>query len=38
MEQIIEMELDGDTKEKFAVSVKSIQEGIQVLKDNKFFE
>ena len=38
VEKIIEMELDASTKEKFALSVSSIQDGIKVLKDNNFFE
>lgn len=37
VEKIIEMELDKETKEKFAISVKSIQDGINILKENKFF-
>ena len=37
MEQIIEMELDEETKAKFKASVESIQDGIDVLKNNQFF-
>ncbi|MBI3873986.1 MAG: malate dehydrogenase, partial [Arcobacter sp.] len=37
-EQIIELELDDEMKEKFGVSVASIQEGIKILEDNGFFE
>jgi malate dehydrogenase len=38
IESIIELDLDDSTKEKFAVSVDSIKEGIKILEDNKFFE
>jgi malate dehydrogenase len=38
VEKIIEIELDKATKEKFALSVKSIQDGINILKENNFFE
>ena len=38
VEKIIEMELDAETKEKFALSVSSIQDGIKILKENNFFE
>ena len=38
VEKIIELELDDDTKEKFAISVKSIQDGINILKENNFFQ
>ena len=38
VEKIIELELDAATKEKFAISVSSIQDGIKILKDNNFFE
>ena len=37
VEKIIELELDKETKEKFAVSVKSIEDGINILKENNFF-
>jgi len=37
VERIIEMDLDEKTKEKFAISVKSIQDGITILKENNFF-
>jgi len=37
-EKIIELDLDSQTKEKFAVSVQSIQDGINILKENNFFE
>ena len=37
VEKIIELELDAQTKEKFALSVNSIQEGINILKENNFF-
>ncbi len=38
VEQIIELELDEDIKNKFKISVDSIQEGIDILKENSFFE
>jgi len=38
VEKIIEIDLDDETKAKFARSVASIQEGINVLKENNFFE
>lgn len=38
VEQIIELELDEETKNKFKISVDSIQEGIDILKENGFFE
>jgi len=37
VEKIIELHLDEETKEKFAVSVKSIQDGINILRENNFF-
>ena len=37
VEKIIELELDDATKEKFAKSVESIQDGINILKENNFF-
>jgi len=36
-ESIIELELNNDTKEKFKKSVDSIKEGIEILKQNNFF-
>lgn len=36
VEKIIELELDDDTKEKFRVSVESIKDGINILKENNF--
>lgn len=38
VEQIIELELDDKTKAKFKTSVDSIQEGIDILTQNGFFE
>lgn len=38
IEKIIEIELDEETKKKFAVSVKSIEDGINILRENKFFK
>lgn len=38
VEKIIEIELDKETTEKFDVSVNAIREGIDILKENKFFE
>ncbi len=38
VENIIELELDEDIKAKFQVSVDSIQEGIDILADNGFFD
>jgi malate dehydrogenase len=35
VERIIELDLDEETKKKFAVSVASIQESIDILKENK---
>ena len=37
VEKIIELQLDKETKEKFDISVKSIQDGINILKENNFF-
>jgi len=37
VEKIIEVELDEKIQEKFAISVKSIQDGINILKENNFF-
>jgi len=36
-EKIIEIDLDKQTKEKFKKSVDSIKEGIEILKQNNFF-
>ena len=38
VEEIIEMDLDEETKAKFKVSVDSIREGIDILDENKFFD
>ena len=38
VEKVIELDLDAETKEKFALSVSSIKDGIKILKDNNFFE
>jgi len=38
IEKIIELELDEETKKKFKISVDSIQEGIDILDKNNFFE
>ncbi len=38
VEKIIELDLDEETKVKFKVSVDSIQEGIDILTENGFFE
>ena len=37
MEKIIEIALDDETKAKFKTSVESIQSGIEVLRNNQFF-
>jgi len=37
IESIIELNLDEDTKNKFDISVNSIQESIDILKENNFF-
>jgi len=37
VEEIIELDLDEETKKKFAVSVASIQEGIDILRKEGFF-
>lgn len=37
VEKIIELDLDEETKEKFTVSVNSIKDGINILKENNFF-
>ena len=38
VEEVIELELDDETKKKFALSVESIQDGINILKENNFFD
>jgi len=38
VEKIIELKLDDKIKEKFDISVKSIQESINILKENNFFD
>jgi len=38
VEEIIELNLDEETKAKFKISVDSIQEGIDILNENGFFE
>jgi len=38
VEKVIEMNLDDETKAKFARSVASIQDGIKILQENNFFE
>ena len=38
VEKIIELDLDEETKKKFKISVDSIQDGIDILKENNFFE
>jgi len=38
VEKIIEIDLDDETKEKFKISIDSIQENIAILKENKFFD
>ncbi len=38
VEKIIELDLDKEMKEKFAISVKSIEDGINILKENNFFQ
>jgi malate dehydrogenase len=37
VEKIIQLELNDDLKEKFALSVSSIKDGIDILKQNNFF-
>lgn len=37
VEEIIELNLDDKTKEKFDLSVKSIKDGIKILEENNFF-
>lgn len=37
IEKIIEIELDNELKEKFAISVDTVKKGIEVLNDNNFF-
>lgn len=36
IERIIELDLDDDTKAKFKISVDSIEDGINILKENNF--
>ncbi len=38
IEKIIELDFDEETKAKFDTSIASIQEGIDVLKENNFFD
>ena len=38
VEDIIELDLDEETKAKFKISVDSIREGINILNENGFFE
>ena len=38
VQEIIELDLDEETKAKFKVSVDSIQDGIDILTDNNFFK
>ena len=38
VEEIIELELDEEMSEKFKVSVDSIREGIDILKENNFYD
>jgi malate dehydrogenase len=38
VEKIIELELDDELKAKFKISVDSIQEGIDILSENGFFD
>ncbi len=38
VQNIIELKLDDDIKEKFKVSVNSIKDGINILKANNFFD
>lgn len=38
IEEIIELDLDDETKAKFKVSVNSIRENIDILEENKFFD
>ena len=38
VERIIELDMDDELKAKFQVSVDSIQEGIDILTENNFFE
>ena len=37
VEKIIELDLDEETRAKFKISVDSIQEGVDILKENGFF-
>ena len=38
VEKIIELELDDEMKARFQVSINSIREGIEILRENKFFD
>ena len=38
IEEVIELELDEELKEKFDLSVRSIREGIEILRNNHFFD
>ncbi len=38
IEKVIELELDDETKEKFKISVDSIQSSIEILNENNFFK
>jgi len=38
VEDIIELDLDEETKAKFNISVNSIKDGINILEENSFFE
>jgi malate dehydrogenase len=38
IEEIIELDLNEQLKEKFKISVDSIKEGIEILNKNKFFD
>jgi malate dehydrogenase len=38
IERIIELEFDDETKAKFAKSVESVNENIQILRDTGFFD
>jgi malate dehydrogenase len=38
VEEIVQMTLGTKTRAKFKVSVESIQEGIDILEKNRFFE
>jgi malate dehydrogenase len=38
VEKIIELDMDEETKNKFKISVDSIRDGIDILKENNFFD